>query len=62
MRYFFFIILMSLSFTQVFSTYDYVGSRATAMSGATTTGSDIESGMFHNPAQLSNMKLSLIHI
>jgi len=56
MRYFFFIILISLSFTQVFSTYDYVGSRATAMSGTTTTGSDIESGIFHNPAQLSNMQ------
>lgn len=56
MRYFFFIILVSLSFSQVFSTYDYVGSRATAMSGTTTTGSDIESGIFHNPAQLSSMQ------
>ena len=56
MRNFFFIILFSLSFTQVFSTYDYVGSRATAMSGAITSGSDIESGIFHNPAHLSNMK------
>ena len=26
------------------------------MSGTTTTGADIESGMFHNPAHLSNMK------
>ena len=56
MRYLLFFILTSLSFTQVFSTYDYVGARATAMSGTTTSGSDIESGMFHNPAQLTNMK------
>ncbi|OUT37372.1 MAG: hypothetical protein CBB66_06860 [bacterium TMED6] len=56
MRYYILTILISISFTQVFSTYDYVGSRATAMSGATTTGADIESAIFHNPAQLSDSK------
>ena len=56
MRYYILAILISMSFTQVFSTYDYVGSRATAMSGAATTGSDIESAIFHNPAQLSSLK------
>ena len=48
------IILLSISFSQVFSTYDYLGSRSTAMSGAITSGNNIESGIFHNPAQLSN--------
>ena len=54
MKYILSLILMSISFTQVFSSYDYLGSRATAMSGAVTSGDHIESGIFHNPAQLSN--------
>lgn len=56
MRYYILAILISISFTQVFSAYDYAGSRASAMSGATTTGADTESAIFHNPAQLSSSK------
>ena len=54
MKYILSIFLLSISFSQVFSSYDYLGSRATAMSGAITSGNHIESGIFHNPAQLSN--------
>ena len=54
MKYVLSIILLSFSFSQVFSSYDYLGSRATAMSAAITSGDHIESGIFHNPAQLSN--------
>ena len=54
MRFILSILLISFSFNQVFSTYDYLGTRSTAMSGAVTSGNSIESGIFHNPAQLSN--------
>ena len=53
MKYILSIFLLSISFSQVFSSYDYLGSRATAMSGAITSGNHIESYV-HNPAQLSN--------
>tara|TARA_Y100001960_G_scaffold62582_2_gene65532 strand:- start:712 stop:1581 length:870 start_codon:yes stop_codon:yes gene_type:complete len=53
------LFLISFSFTQVFSSYDYVGSKATAMSGAVTSGSGGSWSMFHNPAQLAD--LSGIH-
>lgn len=60
MKYILSLIFISISFNQVFSTYDYLGSRATAMSGAVTSGNHIESGIFHNPAQLSNHSGSTI--
>jgi len=48
--------LISLSFCQVFSTYDYTGSKATAMSGAVTSGPSGLHNIFHNPAQLSTIE------
>ncbi len=54
-----FIILIfsiSISFSQVFSTYDYTGTKATAMSGAITSGPGDIHSIFHNPAQLSTLK------
>jgi len=50
-----FLFLISFSFTQVFSTYDYVDSKATAMSGAVTSGPGGSWSIFHNPAQLSEL-------
>lgn len=47
---------LSFSFAQVFSTYDYVDSKATAMSGAVTSGPSGSWSIFHNPAQLSEIK------
>ena len=55
MRIFIFILFFSISFTQVFSTYDYVGSKATAMSGSITSGPGGTWSIFHNPAQLSDL-------
>ena len=49
------ICFISFSFTQVFSSYDYVDSKATAMSGAVTSGPAGSWSMFHNPAQLSDL-------
>ena len=46
---------ISFSFTQVFSSYDYVDSKGTAMSGAVTSGPAGSWSMFHNPAQLSDL-------
>ena len=54
------LFLISFSFTQVFSSYDYAGSKATAMSGAITSGPGGSWNIFHNPAQLSD--LSGIHL
>ena len=53
------LFLISFSFTQVFSSYDYVGSKATAMSGDVTSWSGGSWSMLHNPAQLAD--LSGIH-
>ena len=50
------ICCISFSFTQVFSSYDYVGARATSMSGSVTSGPEGTWSIFHNPAQLSNLK------
>ena len=49
------LFFVSFSFTQVFSSYDYIGSRATAMSGAVTSGPGGSWSIFHNPAQLSEL-------
>ena len=49
------LFLISFSFTQVFSSYDYIGSRATAMSGAVTSGPGGSWSIFHNPAQLTDL-------
>ena len=46
---------ISISFCQVFSHYDYTGSRATSMSGAITSGPGTLDNIFHNPAQLSEL-------
>ncbi len=57
MKYFILsVISISISFTQVFSSYDYTGSRATAMSGAVTSGPSGLYNIFHNPAQLSQLE------
>ena len=49
------LFFISFSSTQVFSSYDYIGSRATAMSGAVTSGPGGSWSIFHNPAQLSEL-------
>ena len=46
---------LSVSFSQVFSHYDYTGSRATSMSGAVTSGPGSLDNIFHNPAQLTDL-------
>ena len=54
-----FIILIfsiSISFLKFFSSYSYTGTKATAMSGAITSGPGDIHGIFHNPAQLSTLK------
>ena len=51
-----FLFFISFSFAQVFSSYDYVGARATSMSGSVTSGPEGTWSIFHNPAQLSNLK------
>jgi len=55
MRVLIVLLFYSISFSQVFSTYDYVGSRATAMSGSITSGPGGTWSIFHNPAQLSEL-------
>ena len=60
MKIYIVILIFSVSFTQVFSTYDYVGAKATAMSGSITSGPGGEWSIFHNPAQLSDLKGSKI--
>ena len=47
---------ISFAFTQVFSSYDYIGSKATSMAGAVTSGPGGSWSIFHNPAQLSALK------
>ena len=49
------LLFFSITFSQVFSTYDYVGSRATAMSGSITSGPGGIWSIFHNPAQLAEV-------
>ena len=60
MKIYIVILIFSVSFAQVFSTYDYVGAKATAMSGSITSGPGGEWSIFHNPAQLSDLKGSNI--
>ena len=55
-NFFIFLFFISFSFAQVFSSYDYVGARATSMSGSVTSGPEGTWSIFHNPAQLSNLK------
>lgn len=60
MRLLTFLLFFSISLSQTFSTYDYVGSRATAMSGSITSGPSGEWSIFHNPAQLSDLDQSIM--
>ena len=46
---------VSVCLSQVFSHYDYTGSKATSMSGAITSGPGSLDNIFHNPAQLSEL-------
>ena len=55
MKKYILITLLSFSLAQVFSLYDYTGSRATSMSGAVTSGPAGIWSIFHNPAQLSDL-------
>lgn len=55
MKKYILILFFSISLTQVFSHYDYTGSRATSMSGAITSGPGGIWNIFHNPAQLSDL-------
>ena len=54
-NYIIILCFLSVSFSQVFSHYDYTGSRATSMSGAVTSGPGTSENIFHNPAQLSDL-------
>ena len=54
-NYILIVCFISFSFSQVFSHYDYTGSRATSMSGAVTSGPGSTNNIFHNPAQLSDL-------
>ena len=54
-NYIIILCFLSISFSQVFSHYDYTGSRATSMSGAVTSGPGTLDYIFHNPAQLSEL-------
>ena len=54
-NYILILCFISFSLSQVFSHYDYTGSRATSMSGAVTSGPGGVDNIFHNPAQLSDL-------
>ena len=54
MRYIIIICCFTFCSAQVFSQYDYTGSRSTAMSGAVTSGPGGSWSIYHNPAQLAN--------
>ena len=56
MRYIIIICCFTFCSAQVFSQYDYTGSRSTAMSGAVTSGPGGSWSIYHNPAQLANLE------